>query len=302
MLKRMGIARRAYVDADLPRLQAVLADWRRSAGLCGYCHVGDLAHRLYADQGALWPVEVLAQVWEDASGPVGIVIPFRFGTVFDVFTSPALRGTEAEHAMLRSAYEITREHMSAPAAVVTDVFDRDEQRARLLGELGFRQHRKWDVVTEASLDTVPPAPELPEGFTVRCATWVDGAQLAAIRNACFGATWTERHYRQRVMDRPGYDPAREILAVAPDGRIAAFARTWLDAVNAVGHFEPVGTHPSFRRKGLARAVMLHGMRDMRASGMTRATVQHDADNQAAEGLYSGLGFEARHVTFGFRRR
>ncbi|NWF70635.1 MAG: hypothetical protein HXY40_16235 [Chloroflexi bacterium] len=33
-------------------------------------------------------------------------------------------------------------------------------------------------------------------------------------------------------------------AVAPDGRFAAAAMTWLDAENAPGHYEPVGVDPA----------------------------------------------------------
>ncbi|MER6579534.1 GNAT family N-acetyltransferase [Nonomuraea sp. NPDC001023] len=103
------------------------------------------------------------------------------------------------------------------------------------------------------------------------------------------------------MERPGYDPADEIVVQAPDGRIAAFALGCLDGRNATGHFEPVGTHPAFRRRGLARAAMLHAKRRMRALSMTAVTVNHDAGNVAARELYRSLGFRRRHETFGYRR-
>jgi mycothiol synthase len=54
------------------------------------------------------------------------------------------------------------------------------------------------------------------------------------------------------MDRPGYDPERAIVAVAPDGRIAASTMYWTDSRNGLGLFEPVGTHRDFRRRGRAR--------------------------------------------------
>jgi ribosomal protein S18 acetylase RimI-like enzyme len=43
------------------------------------------------------------------------------------------------------------------------------------------------------------------------------------------------------------------------------------------------------------------MRRMRDRGMTRATVEHDAENTAAARLYTSLGFTVQFVTEGWRR-
>jgi ribosomal protein S18 acetylase RimI-like enzyme len=57
-------------------------------------------------------------------------------------------------------------------------------------------------------------------------------------------------------------------------------------------FEPVGTHPDYRRLGLARAMTLHGMHLARAAGATHATVVcvGAPGHPAARGLYYGVGF------------
>ena len=52
------------------------------------------------------------------------------------------------------------------------------------------------------------------------------------------------------MRSPVYDRDLDIVAVSADDRIGAFCIVWMDAVNRVGLFEPVGTHPDFQRKGL----------------------------------------------------
>src|SRR5204863_606089 len=94
---------------------------------------------------------------------------------------------------------------------------------------------------------------------------------------------------------------RELVVVTTGGRVAAFTVTWVDEVNKVGHFEPVGTHRDFRGRGLARAMMLHGLERMRSLGMEAATVEYDASNVPARNLYAGIGFVKRFETFGFRR-
>src|SRR5439155_25613453 len=76
---RMTISSRRYADEDLPRLQEALAAWRREVGLCGYCHVGDLANRIYEGLHGLRPVGELVRVWEEDSGIAGVAICLRFG-------------------------------------------------------------------------------------------------------------------------------------------------------------------------------------------------------------------------------
>lgn len=301
----MTVQRRPYTDADLPSLQDALARWRYEAGACGYCHVGDLPYRLYGLRSRHTLGE-LVHVWTDGPTVIGITVAFRYDTTFDVFTAPHLRGTGTELDMLRSAYETTHRRMAEtgtghqPAG--TDVVDCDRVRAELLGRLGFVKFRTWDHLTERDLPDDPadlPEPRLPDGFTIRSATMDDHEQLAEVRRHSFTREWAPGQYRGEVMRQPGYDPDREILAVAPDGQVAALTIIWLDELNKVGRFEPVATHRAFHRRGLARAVMVYGMREMRRAGMRTASVDHDATNVAARTLYEGLGFTKKYETYGF---
>ena len=294
---------RPYSDADLPSLQDTVASWIAVAGRCGYDHIGELPHRIYENLRGRHPVGELVQLWEDAAQIVGVAINLRFGVAFDVFTSPALRGGESERQMLRQAYATTARFMagSSERFVRTDVFSCDSTRLELLTELGFEQFRSWDDVNERSLTDAITEPRLADGFLLRSASPQDADQLAAARNHSFDEDWTGEQYRRAVMDKPGYDPAREIVVEAPDGRIAAFAVYWLDQRNSTGHFEPVGTQPDFQRRGLARAMLLHALRQMQGHGMTLATVNHDAENLPARKLYESIGFEKRYQTYGFRR-
>ncbi|MGI5211597.1 GNAT family N-acetyltransferase [Plantactinospora sp. CA-290183] len=293
---------RPYSDADLPRLQRTFQGWIAEAGRCGYDHVGELPHRIYENLRGRRPVGELVQLWESAGEIVGLAVNLRFGAAFDVFAAPALRGTGAELAMLRVAAETTtRLTAGTEPFVLTDVFDCDTVRIDLLTRLGFVRFRTWDDVRERDLAGPLPAPSVPPGFLVRAARPADAERLAVARNQSFGEDWTGELYSSAVMAKPGYDPEREIVAEAPDGRIAAFAVYWTDDRNRVGHVEPVGTHREFQRRGLARAVMLEAMYRMRAAGMTTVTLNHNSDNLAARRLYESLGFAKRHETYGFRR-
>ena len=65
----------------------------------------------------------------------------------------------------------------------------------------------------------------------------------------------------------------------------------MDAANGVGELEPVGQRPGFRRRGLARAIVLEGLRRMKARGARTALVCFDGDNAPARRLYESVGFE-----------
>jgi ribosomal protein S18 acetylase RimI-like enzyme len=300
----MTIKSRPYIDNDLPYLQDALASWLQEAGGCGYYHVGNIPHWIYGTLQGHHSVGDLVQVWEDGPNLVGMAINFLFDTAFQVFTSPAYRGTEVEIEMLQSAFETTlrfmKETKQAGASVVTDVFSCDDTRKELLARLGFEEYKLWDHINERSLSEPIPEAQLPGDFIIRSATMEDDEQLAMGRNDAFGADWTPELYRAEVMQKPGYQPNREIIVVAPDRRIAAFTVIWLDEVNKIGLFEPVGTLRDFQRRGLARALMLYALREMKKLGMEIATVEHDATNLAAFGLYQSLGFRKRYETLGYK--
>ncbi|MEO8393265.1 MAG: GNAT family N-acetyltransferase [Chloroflexota bacterium] len=151
---------------------------------------------------------------------------------------------------------------------------------------------RFPLSIQSSTEHVPFA-KLPEGFTIRPLAGVQEAEARAeAHRLAFGTqNVTDEGYRNLVSYAPIYDRELDLLVIAPDGRIAAFCLCWLDAVNRVGLVEPVGTHPDFRRLGLARAIMTEGLRRMRARGMETALIAASTDNNAAKTLYQSLGFE-----------
>ncbi len=293
---------RPYVDADLMRLQAALADWTRQSGGCAYCHPGYVPHLLYEKlRGCGLPA--LVHIWEQHEQLVGMAINGLFETSFLVYLGPALRGSPIERAMLQVAYQTTRQHLDTRQAsetlVNTDVYSCDVSRLVLLQELGFRQHRVWDYITERGLSEALPAPILPAGFSIRAARLDEYAELALLRNDAFGEDWTPEIYRDNLMLKAGSRPEHEIVVVAPDGQLAASTIMRLDYINMVGLFEPVATRHAFHRRGLGRAMLLYALAEMQRLGMRRARVEYAATNLAAHGLYASLGFEKVHETLGY---
>jgi ribosomal protein S18 acetylase RimI-like enzyme len=103
------------------------------------------------------------------------------------------------------------------------------------------------------------------------------------------------------MRSPVYTPEQDIVVVAPDGRFAAFCVIWLDPVNRVGLFEPVGVHPEFQRHGLGKALVQDGLRRMQEQCMNSAIVCAVCDNPAAHGLYQSAGFRDLDILQTFQK-
>lgn len=85
-----------------------------------------------------------------------------------------------------------------------------------------------------------------------------------------------------------------LAAVTDDGTFASFCGVWTSPEIGVGQFEPVGTHPDHRRRGLAAAVMAQGLAWMRARGLRSAFVGTGTRNPS-NFLYASLGFRVAEL-------
>jgi mycothiol synthase len=266
---------RPYASADdLARLQHFNAQ-QIARDPVGWLEPGDIPHRLYGRLRAYNPSEML-RLWEDDAGTILGWALAQPPDTFDI--------------------------QSADSQVIAEALAWVEPR---LSAATFRAHGYAPdpnaapyAITWRSLHEPLPDPRLPDGFTVRAAQGLgDAAPLADVHNRAFNATWTAESYAT-YMQAPGYAAEREFVAVAPDGRFGAFTVTWHDTINRTGYFEPVGTHPDFRRLGLASAVMTVAMQRMRAHGLEHAIVVHEPvdKNPASAALYASLGFVLRFST------
>lgn len=157
---------------------------------------------------------------------------------------------------------------------------------------GFLHHMAIELAEQ------PAAPELPHGYRL---SHVDEATLAsrveAHRSAFDPSRVMVESYRT-VTRTPPYRGDLDVVALAPDGSVAAYALGWLDAANAVGELEPVGTHADHRRLGLARAVCLEALRRLRSFGAELGLV-YSVDGRPSTALYESVGFRTidRHVQY-----
>jgi ribosomal-protein-alanine N-acetyltransferase len=133
-------------------------------------------------------------------------------------------------------------------------------------------------------------------ITIDRMTREDIDQVLAIEQASFTMPWSRNLFLSEFRN-----PAVSLMLVArsPDGggRIIGYIVCW--AVADELHILDLATEPSWRRKGIARMLVLAAIREGDAVGASRVFLEVRASNQAALLLYEGLGFTRSLVREGY---
>ncbi|MBL8045577.1 MAG: GNAT family N-acetyltransferase [Anaerolineales bacterium] len=290
---------RNYQDErDWHAMLNLLVEGRAANNGAYYVHTGDVSWWLhYHDADASFAEQIA--LWEDGERLLGWVLFTPDENFFDLFVHPSLCGT-AEAAAMHEWSERQLAALGGKTVRLQFIAASDSVRRTFLESRGYQladesEHLHRMYVTRRTLNSPISNSPLPDGFTMRgCLGEAELEARATAQYGAFQSKWEWGKYTarwRRFMRSPVYVPERDVVAVAPDGRIAAFAIHWVDAVNGVGYFEPVGTHPDFQRLGLGRAVLAESMRRMQAAGLPFASVCCDATDPRAVTFYQACGFE-----------
>ncbi|MBA2676924.1 MAG: GNAT family N-acetyltransferase [Ktedonobacteraceae bacterium] len=193
--------------------------------------------------------------------------------------------------------------------------DDDLETVNFLEREGYERREMYFHCYHRPLIEPVPAPVLPTGFVIRpIAGEAEAEMRAALQRDAFlpkgSKTYEEGTLRQlAVMKMPQYNPQLDLMVMAPDGTPAAGCICWVDPVNHVGLFEPVGTRPQFRRQGLATALMLGGLQRLRERGMQAALVigthpgkeEKNTEFTSSRFVYEAVGFRLLHRMYTYHK-
>jgi mycothiol synthase len=283
------VSSRPYADhCDLEILSTFLTHERQDIHHVYHLHTGDLVWQLFHMQTAFAASDII-HLWEDANGAViGFVLLYPTFGSFYLDVTAHHRSSALEEEMLTWAETQLRAQSRGIGRCATLVNQHDMARIELLAQHGYTADEPW-LYMQRPLATPISPPAVPPGFRVRHLRDASEApSRATVLAAAFGARPQIEAYL-KLMHAPGYSHELDFVAVAPDGQFAAFALAWLDPVNKVGQFEPVGTAPAFQQMGLGRAVVLEGMRQMQLRGMEHVIVIVEEGEHAARRLYESVG-------------
>jgi mycothiol synthase len=177
----------------------------------------------------------------------------------------------------------------------TFVDDADREAQAVLAELGYRAMRhSFRMVVD--LDEETPAPSWPDGIAVReYASGADEERVHALQMETFGDMWefepqSFEEWRLWMLDSR-HDPALWFLAEAGDELVGiALCRPHEIGDPAMGWVSVLGVRKSWRRRGLATALLLHVFGEFRRRGRKRVGLGVDAESPTgAVALYERVG-------------
>jgi len=285
-------------EGDLLQMQGLLMEARSLTGDWRYAHVGELMWSFFMVVSHL-DAQKDIRLWHAGGKLVAYAILGEDPSFdFQVLPGKEWSGIEAE-ALVWTQERITDVRRHDPKTrgghLVCGARQDDTGRIAFLQQHGFRYGGEFaETNMLRSLDEPIPQVALPKGWRVRPLAEAGEIPNRAAAHREVWQPWTVGNVGDddyaAFMRLPGYQRELDVVAVAPDGVVAAYVNGWLDPVNLIGDFGPVGARPAYRRQGLTRAVLAEGLRRMRSAGMDRVCVSTGISNTPALRLYESVGF------------
>jgi mycothiol synthase len=258
-------------------------------------------------------VQANTSLWEDGNGQLVsfAVVRLTYGTLFFEIAPQACNGDLAAQMVawgverVRNAGQESKE----PTSMRMSCRDDNLERVALLERLGFERQEQYTLHFARLLSDPIPEPQVPEGFGIR---HVDGEHeaeaLVALHRAAFGTENMTVEGRLSWMHTPDYDPELDLVAVTPDGALAAYVFCSIsEEENALtgrgdGTTDPVATHPAFQRQGLARALLLTGFHLLKQRGVETAHTSTGSWNVAMQRAARSVGYCVESKTIFFEKQ
>jgi mycothiol synthase len=188
---------------------------------------------------------------------------------------------------------------------------RNAAGATLAERFGYEPAR-WFFDMERSIEgDLPKIEPLPDGLELRPTVADQAWELWVADHEAFRDHWgghddSEANFR-RWRDSPEFDPSMFLLAWDGDEIAGGVLNAIYPEENAAlgvqrGWLDSVFTRRPWRRRGLARNLIVRSFHLLRQRGMTTAVLGVDADNPSgALGLYESVGFAVTERSTAWRR-
>jgi ribosomal protein S18 acetylase RimI-like enzyme len=141
----------------------------------------------------------------------------------------------------------------------------------------------------------PPAPEWPQGFTVRTMEPADEPRAYELIEEAFvrpdRARVSYEEWRRFIVEREDFDRSLAFLAVNED-EIVGTAMCLMDPGGEEGWVRQLAVDDRYRGRGLGKALLLHAFGEFYRRGAKRSGLGVDANNPSATKLYLGVGMHS----------
>jgi hypothetical protein len=178
----------------------------------------------------------------------------------------------------------------ASGKLSVDIYDHDAALIAAAGRRGYVRQNWTSYWSEMEING-EEAPALEPGFFIM--SMADPRARLDLRGKAMGlgfdhpdpSDWCTPGEYGQVQKAPDYRPENDLVVVAPDGEYVSLCIVWYDDWNRFGVFEPVCTHPNFRRRGMGRAVIREGLNRLYRLGARKAYVG------SGQEFYAAIGFK-----------
>ncbi len=293
-------------SADHARVIDLLLDYRAATGVCLYPTVWRL-RLLWSSR--VWEPAQDARIWEDDDGRVsGFALLWRRRPdspylALERIVHPTQATAELVTMML--AWAVQRAQaiaagQSAPLTLFANQLPSAAQRDPSLETYGFTaiapNPEEHNVYLSHPMQAPLPEPALPPGYVLR--PLAGESELEAYAAISGFAAVSAEHQRELLAS----DEYEHLVVVGPDGAFAAYCECsicrdeWARSGQRVGWIDYVETRPEQQRRGLGRAALLAGLRQVREWGAETAALITVNTNTPALKLYETVGFARMEIS------
>lgn len=168
----------------------------------------------------------------------------------------------------------------------------NKPRENLLKKNGYQKEEIAGYIRVRPLDSPIPEFSCPKGFIIRnIEDPSDFTQLAALIRLIFGhGEWFNTGILEEIADSSFYKKELDLVAVEPNGNIVSFCTFRMDPASKITNLEPMGTHPDYRRLGLAKTLITEGLKRTMMFEPSIFYIGGAANTPAANQLYETTGY------------
>ena len=279
---------------DLAALLELVGRSHASGDPAAILHTGDLQWWLRRIGKPGFEVAVLI----DGDELVGVALRDQEEVI--VQTDTAHAGNRAELL----AWAEARARESAEPELFLSVAQEDNDLRQLVSRRGYDPTERYGYELVSELVAEPASPELPLGFEMISLTPALADAHVALHRAAWSRPNTPSSYDRRqhdaVVAMPDFRYDLVPIVRAADGTLAAYCMSWWDERSASVEIEPLGTHPDYRRLGLARAIVREVARRAWRLHAKYVLVWGGTTNPEAKALYLSAGMRSRRTLRDYR--
>jgi mycothiol synthase len=221
--------------------------------------------------------------------------------ILDIAVHPTHRGRGIGSRLLEIAIDNSRK---LGAKVVQIPIAKGIQASEyFVQKRGFRVvRRQWQM---SLIEYGVGALQIPRGFELRQFLPGDEGSLCALQNLAFTGSWG---FRPNTVEEIRYKMSTNlcrpdvVVFINKSQRKVGYCWTMDHPTNMEkGWIRMMGVNPTYRGRGLGRAILVAGIEHLRKRGIKEIELLVDSRNQSAKRLYRSVGFKRKGITLWYQR-